>query len=222
MLSNLTAPQKACLIAGAAVLLLVLRLAAQDVTSLVIDGRSGSAKVVQVQGHNYVDIDGLARIINGTISFKGNLVVLALPSAPSAPAATEEENGLSRDFLLAGIEVGARIREWHAALQTAIERGVPLTTGWLNYYENQARQSLQLAQVAIHTEADRFAFPLMDNEFNNMKALQDKYIGMASNLQYIAPDSLASDPLNQRTVACGHALTSMASTKTFTSAGACQ
>lgn len=222
MLSNLTVLKKACLIAGTAVPLLVLRLFAQDLTSLMVDGHSGSAKVVQVQGHNYVDVDGLARITNSTISFKGNSVVLSLPTPPSAPAATEEEKGLSRDFLVAGIEVGARIREWHAALQTAIERGVPLTTGWLNSYQNQGEQSLRLAQVASHTDADHAAFPLMENEFNNMKALQDKYVAMNSNLQYIAPDSLASDPLNQRIVACGRALTSMASTRTFTSPGACQ
>jgi hypothetical protein len=221
MLTNLAVPKKACLIAGSAVLLLVLRLAAQEVSSLVINGHSGSAKVVQVQGRNYVDVDGLARITNGTISFKDNSVVLSLPTAPSAPP-TEEEKGLSRSFLLAGIEVGARIREWHAALRTAIERGVPLTTGWLNNYQTQAEQSLRVAQVAMQSDADRAAYPLLEAEFNNMKSLQDKYVSMATNLQYIDPNSLASDPLNQKVVACGHALTSMASTRTFTGEGACQ
>jgi len=58
---------------------LALSLAAQQSTSLVIKGQEGTAKVVQVQGHNYVDIDGLARLTNGTISFKGEQIVLSMP-----------------------------------------------------------------------------------------------------------------------------------------------
>jgi hypothetical protein len=221
MLSNLTLRNKLGISAGAILLLVTLGLADQEITSLVVNGHSGTAKVVQVQGHNYVEIDGLARLTNGTISFKGNSIVLGLPTSVPAPA-PEEEKGLSKSFLLAGIEVGARIREWHAALQTAIERGVPLTTGWLNNYQQQAEQSLRVTQVAIQTDADRAAYPLLQAEFSNMKNLQDKYVGMATNLQYIDPNSLASDPLNQKVVACGHALTSMASTRTFSGEGVCQ
>jgi len=221
MPSNINVGKRWSVIAGAALLpLLGLSLTAQQVTSLIVHGQSGSAKVAQVQGHNYVDVDDLARITGGSISFKGTDIVLTLPALTPAP--TPEEKGLSRDFLVAALEAGARIREWHAALRTAIERGVPITTGWLDSYENQAQQSLRLAQAATHTNADRAAYPLLEAEFNNMGTLQQKYMTMATNLQYIDPNSLASDPLNQKVVACGHALTSMASTKQFTAEGACQ
>jgi hypothetical protein len=221
MPSNATPRKKIWIVTAATLPLLAVGLAAQQATSLVVDGHSGTAKVVQVQGHNFVDVDGLVRITNGTISFKGNAIVLGLPSLSSAPS-SEQEKGLSHSFLLAGIEVGARIREWHAALRTAVERGVPLTTGWLNNYQEQADQSLRLAQVAIQSDADRAAYPLLQAEFGNMKSLQDKYVGMATNLQYIDPNSLASDPLDQKVVGCGRALTSMASTTQFTGEGACQ
>jgi hypothetical protein len=220
MPTNRNVGKKWCVIAGAVLSLLGLSLAAQQVTALIVHGQSGSAKVAQIQGHNYVDVEDLAKITGGSISFKGNDIVLTLPA--STPPPTPEEKGLSRDFLVAALEAGARIREWHAALRTAIEKGVPITTGWLDSYENQAQQSLRLAQVATHTDADRGAYPLLENEFNNMRTLEQKYMTMATNLQYIDPNSLASDPLNQKVVACGHSLTSMASSKQFTGEGACQ
>jgi len=44
-------------------LLLAFTSAAEQNTSLVIRGQKGSAKVVQVQRQNYVEIDGLAQLI---------------------------------------------------------------------------------------------------------------------------------------------------------------
>jgi hypothetical protein len=201
---------------------LALTLAAQQNTTLVIKGQQGAAKVVQVQGHNYVEIDGLARITNGTISFKGNQVVLTLPGMEAAVASPQATVGFSKEFLTAGIEAMARIREWHAALRTAIEKSVPLSDDWLSNYQAQAQQSLRLASVAINTDSDKKAYPFLINQFNQMKALDDKYVGMAKALNYIDPASLQSDALNQRIVSCGHSLSSMASTNQFVDDGSCQ
>jgi hypothetical protein len=201
---------------------LALTLAAQQSTSLVINGQQGAAKVVQVQGHSYVEIDGLARITNGTISFKGNQVVLTLPGTEAAVASPQATPGFSKEFLTAGIEAMARVREWHAALRTAIEKSVPLSDDWLSNYQAQAQQSLRLASVAINTDSDKKAYPFLTNEFNQMKALDDKYVGMAKALNYIDPASLQSDALNQRIVSCGHSLSSMASSNQFVDDGSCQ
>jgi hypothetical protein len=202
-----------------------ITLAAQQsaTTSLAINGQNGSAKVVQVNGHNYVDVEGLARITNSSISFKGQQMVLTLPgaSAPAAPA-TQPPQGFSKAFLTAAIEAMTRVREWHAALRTAIERGVPLATGWLDNYQSQAQNGLNLASVAISTDADRSAYPFMVTEYNNMKALSDKYVNMNKALQYIDPNSLQTDPLNQQLLACGHSLASMATTDQFVNDGSCQ
>jgi hypothetical protein len=205
--------------------LLALALAAQQTTtSLAVNGQQGSAKVVQVQGHNYVDIEGLARLTNGTISFKGNQILLSLPAvAPSgSSAAPAQPPGLSKDFITAGIEAMASIREWHSALRTAIERSVPLTTGWLDNYQSQAQNAVNLASVAISTDSDKAAFGVITQVFNNMKALTDKYVSLNKSLTYFAPDSLQSDPLDQKIVACGHSLAAMASAKQFIDDGACQ
>jgi hypothetical protein len=150
-----------------------LALAAQQVSSLIVSGQHGQAKVVQVQGINYVEVNGLARLTGASISFSGNQIVLTLPgsggdsqatpaAAPPAPAP-----GFSNEFMKAGIEAMSQVREWRAAMKNAIEHSYPLNAGWLGSFRAQARQALQLAGVAATTDADQKVLPLLTNEFNN-------------------------------------------------------
>jgi len=206
--------------------LLVLTLAAQQVTSLIINGQQGQAKVLQVQGANYVEVNGLARITGGSLSFNGNQIVLTLPGSAAdssaAPAPAASTNGLSTEFLNAGIEAMSQVREWHAALKNAVEHGYPLGADWLGSFRAQAQQALRVAGVAASTDQDKKAFQLLTNEFNNMKQLSDKYLQMTVNMNYMAPDAIANDPLDARLIACGHSLASMASTRQFVDDGSCQ
>ena len=41
---------------------------------LFVSGRTGEAAVIQAGGRSYVDVEGLARITNGTLSFSGNRI----------------------------------------------------------------------------------------------------------------------------------------------------
>jgi hypothetical protein len=201
---------------------LALSLASQQSTSFIIAGQPGSAKVIQVDGRNYVEVEGLARLTNGSISFNGNQIVLILPGAADAPRATAPATGFSKDFVIAGIEAMAVIREWHAALRNAIERSYPLGEDWLAAYRTQALTALRLASVAVNTTADKNAVPFLTNEFNNMAKLSDKYLQMAKAVTYIAPDSLDTDPLDRKIRACAHSLASMATANEFVDDGSCQ
>jgi hypothetical protein len=209
----------------AAILVLpVLVLVAQQTSSLAIDGQQGQAKVIQVQGKNYVSVDGLARITGGSIRFVGNQIILSLPGAgggnSSAPAPSPQ--GFSKQFLSAGIEAMTQVREWHAALRNAIERGYPLTDEWLGAFKRQAQTALRQAQVAASTDVDQQAFPLLSNELNNMSALSDKYLQKTKSMEYFAPESLANDPLDQKLLKCGRSLASMVSSNQFMDDGSCQ
>jgi hypothetical protein len=208
-------------------LLPLLVLLAQQTSSLMIDGQQGQATVIQIQGRNYVEVDGLARITGGSIRFAGSQIVLTLPggggdsSSPAAqPAAAPV--GFSKEFLNAGIEAMTQLREWHAALKNAIEHGYPLSADWLGNFKRQAQASLRQAGVAVSTDMDQKIFPLMSNELNTMNAMSDKYLKMTSNMNYIAPNSLANDPLEQKLTTCGHALASMVSSNQFVDDGSCQ
>jgi hypothetical protein len=92
-----------------AILLLPLLVIVVQQTSLLIEGPQENAKVIQVQGKNYVEVDQLARITGGALRFLGNQIILTFPasgdtslqdvqSAPAPPI------GYSREFVNAGIE----------------------------------------------------------------------------------------------------------------------
>jgi hypothetical protein len=204
---------------------LVASLAAQQATTLVITGQSGSAKIIRVDGRNYVEIEGLARLMNSSMSFNGNQIVLTMSGSAgdaSASAPPAETSGFSKDFITTGIEAMALVREWHAALGNAIQRGYPLDDAWLTPYRNKARQSLRLASVAVSTPADKSIFPFLTNEFNNMQNLSNKYLQLTVSRAYIDPNSLDSDPLDQKILSCGHSLASMATANQFVDDGSCQ
>jgi hypothetical protein len=81
--------------------------------------------------------------------------------------------------------------------------------------------NLRLASVAVSTDSDRSALQLLNNEFQNMAKLTDKYVAARANMNYVSPDALQNDDLNQRIVNCGHSLASMAASGQFVDDGSC-
>jgi hypothetical protein len=207
-------------------LLPLLVLVAQETSALLIEGQQGQAIVIQVQGKNFVEVNEFARITGGSLRFVGNQIVLSLPGSDTQAQAAQSEPqpaaGLSKPFLTGGIETMREILEWHAALKNGIERGYPLSDTWFGNYRRQIRSSLAQTQTAANTDLDQKAFPLLANEFNTMNALTDKYLKIAGSRDYLAPNSLDSDPLNQKLLACWQSLASMASSNQFVDDGSCQ
>jgi hypothetical protein len=202
---------------------LALSIAAEQSNSLIITGQQGSAKVIQVDGRNYVEVEGLARLTSSSISFNGSQIVLTSSGAGTGGATLAAPSpGFSKDFINAGIEAMAQIREWQAALKNGIDQGYPLTGDSLSAYRAQAQQSLRTASLAVNTNSDKNALPFLTNEFNNMGKLSDKYVHMALTRTYIPPGSLDTDPLNQRIRGCAHSLASMATANQFIDDGSCQ
>jgi hypothetical protein len=203
--------------------MMAVSLLAQQTSSLTVAGQPGSAKVVQVDGRNYVEVEGLARLTNSSMSFNANQIILTMPGSPlDASASASPAPGFSKDFVTAGIEAMSQVREWRAALSNAIQRSYPLSEDGLAAYRDQARKTLRLASVAVNTPADKSVLPLLTNEFNNMQKLSDKYLQMTKSMTYIEPNSLGSDPLDQKILTCAHSLASMATTNQFVDDGSCQ
>ncbi len=211
----------------AILLLPLLILVAQETSSLLIEGPQGQTRVIQVQGKNYVEVDELARITGGSLRFAGNQIMLTLPGSDDTSAHAEQSPpqpaaGFSKAFLTAGIETMREILEWHAALKTGIERGYPLSDVWIGNYRRQIQSSLKLTEAAVSTDLDQRALPLLTNEFNTMSALTDKYLKITVSRDYLAPDSLNGDPLDQKLLTCWQSLASMASSNQFVDDGSCQ
>src|SRR5215469_3951143 len=106
-----------CLVSSYSFLLLVsachmsLAQVSSQTKTLVVNGRSGDATLVQLNGRTYIDLETLARIADGSLAFHGNQVTLALPASHAPAQATQShtdqpaaQTGLSRDFRVAAIE----------------------------------------------------------------------------------------------------------------------
>lgn len=213
--------------------------AAQQGTVLVLSGYPGTVPVTQMNGKNYVSVEALARVTNGSIGFNGSMIVLTLPgtggggnaapqqaSAPAGPAppaapVASKYSGFSKEFLTAAIEEMSTLREWHSALASAITNGFPVTADLVASYQAQATTNLRLMQVAASTQSDQSAAQLVSNAFQRMKQLSDKYVTKRIKMEFVGPDSLTNDPMDQSLIACGKSLGAMAASGQFVDDGTC-
>jgi len=200
--------------------------AAQGGRTLVVSGHPGELAVVDMGGRSYVEIEALASVVNGSLSFMGNQMTLTLPAAANAPGPVSTvsppaASGFSKEFLRAGIEEMSVIREWRSALTNAVQRGFLITADWLDGFGTRAQQSLRLTSLAAATDSDRAAFQLLTNEFNNMKQLSDRFLQTSKSMTYISPDSLNGDPLYERILTCARSLAAMAASGQFSDDGSC-
>ena len=208
------------MVAGLATL--VAAMPSPQSTSLVVSGMQGSARVAQVGGRNYVELEGLARITSGSVSYNGRQIVLTLPSigSNSGPGATQ--TGLSQGFVAAAVEATARIREWHAALRVAVRSGAVLTPEWLSPYRGQAEESVGVASAAATTPDDKSAFSALQSEFGYMDQLSGSYLATAQNRTFINPDKLDKDPADEKVRACYRTLAGLTAGAAFGNDASCQ
>jgi hypothetical protein len=201
---------------------LVLAHAAQQNRTFEVAGRYGEIGVAEMGGRSYVEVEALARLANGSLSFKGNQIILTLPPPNTDESTTGATAGFTKEFLKAGIEQMSVIREWRTTLISAVQRGFPITGDWMTSFSGRAQHNLRLVSVAASTESDKHAFQLFTNEFNNMKQLSDRFVDANKSRAYIRTDTLENDPLDRRILNCGHLLAAMAATGQFVDDGSCQ
>jgi hypothetical protein len=203
---------------------MVLSQGVEDSRTLVIEGQAGQAPVMRLRGKSYVELEALARLSHGSLSFNGNQVTLTLPgsAANTATTATGEKSDFSKEFLRAGIEEMTMVREWRIVLTNAVQNGIPIGDDWMAIYREPALRNLRLAAVAASTDPDRSAYQLLSNEFDNMKKLSDRFVAAHTAQTYMPPDSLKGDPLDQQILNCARSLAAMAAGGKFVDDGACR
>ena len=203
---------------------------ATETRTLVVNGKSGEAAVVRLNGRTYVDLESLARIANGSLSFHGNTITLAL-SASSSGADTQQheeqtsQNALSRDFTKAGIETLAQMREWASTMAYAIRNGYGVTEGWANEYRAKASNSLSIASAAASNDADRKALQLLTNTFESLGQWSDDLVEAKKSMDTAkystSPNALRDEPLSQKIINCGRFLSKMLGSGVFEDNPAC-
>jgi hypothetical protein len=202
---------------------MVLSQGVEESRTMVIAGQAGQATVVRMQGKSYVELEALARLTHGTLSFSGNQVTLTLPGLGASTATTiaGDKSDFSKEFLRAGIEEMAMIREWRIALTNAVQNGIPIGDDLMAIYRGPALTNLRLAAVAASTDPDRSAYQLLSNEYDNMKKLSDRFVAAHTAQQYMPPDSLKDDALNLQILNCARSLATMAASGKFADDGSC-
>jgi hypothetical protein len=195
----------------------------QQSRTLVVNGQTGEATVVQLDGRTYIDMESLVRIAKGSVSFRGNQIALTLPS-DNASANTPTPNGaespgLSREFTTAAIEEMALMREWASTLANAIQNGYPVTETWVAAFRERAAQGLRLTSVSASTNGDRAGLQLLTHEFEAVRKWSNKLVEARKSMNAanyaISPGALQDDPLSQKIITCGRFLGPMLASGNF-------
>jgi hypothetical protein len=199
--------------------------------ALSIEGYTGQANVIRFQGRAFVDVQDLARITNGSLSFEKGRITLTLPgrdaSEPVADGAGE--SSFSRPFMKAAIEAMASIREWGGTLLVTVQNGYPvgntMAGNTIVEFQNRAADSVALASAAASTEADYRGLELLRNEFNNVQAWADRYVTARNSLSAanltMSESPLKEDQEAERVVRCGQFLARMFAGGTFEDDAVC-
>jgi len=217
---------------GAVLMMVVIAMAQSplDREALSVEGYQGQANVIRYQGRVFVDAQDLARITNGSLSFKKNKIVLTLPGPDGSMSGDEAHaSGFSRPFMKAAIEAMASIREWGGMLQVIVQNGYPvgkaMAGNTIRAYEGRAADSVALASAAASTDDDHRGLELLRNEFNNVQAWADSFVDARNSLS-AADLSTSENPLKddqdaQKIIRCGQFLAQMFAGGNFQDDAAC-
>ncbi|MGA2570721.1 MAG: hypothetical protein ABSF23_09390 [Terracidiphilus sp.] len=197
--------------------------APQNASSFTIAGHAGEAQLLQVNGKSYVEIETLARLTQGTLSFKANRTILTLPPSDATEQASTPpaRPGFSRAFTEAGIEEMGVIREWRIAIVSAVLNNAPVSEDWVSSQHRLSEKNLALASAAASTDDDRSAYPLLSAEFNNMQTLSESYLVIRKQAAFISPDTFHNSPLEDRILSCARDFVSMTENHEFQDLPSC-
>lgn len=180
--------------------------------TLVVNGRTMGSAVREIDGRSYVDVESLAQITNGVVSFEPNRVVLTIPDARTDAALPHATAGLSSNFARAAITSLAEMKEWQGALRAMVAYGLAAGGEWARSYQDQVMTSLQQATASASTDSDRGALQLLDNQFANLASWASNVIADRQALdgaRTVDPNALKNDPALAKITACGRFLGAM-------------
>jgi len=195
--------------------------------TLMVNGKSGKATLVQFNSRTYVDLESLVRIANGSLAFQGDEITLTLPGTDEtiAPVATHKpvqpanQAGLTQNFMIAGIETIAAMREWASTIANAMQHGYEVTDSWVADYRTKAANSLRQTGASASTDADRNALQLLTNEFQSVDSWSNELVEAKKNMDTAkyatSSDALRNEPLSQKIINCGHFLGTMLGSAEF-------
>lgn len=218
---------------GLGVILSVCETVAQDkpLRSLVVNGRTVDTAVVEVEGRSYVDIEGLAQIIGGSVNFEPNQITLTLPepTPAAAPAdakeAVPETADMTKQFQELAVFTLAEMREWKGAISAVVASGLPVVGTWPDDYHDRVGNDLLQATLAASTMQDHQAVQLLQQEYALLTNWANQVLGERKAMdaaRSIDPNALQSDQALAKISKCGQFLGSMIVGGDFYDDSSCQ
>jgi len=218
-------------IVGAMLMSAVMVLAQTQVQreTLSVQGYEGQATVIRSRGRVFVDVQDLARITKGSLSFEEGRIILTLAPSDASARDTATRSGFSLAFMRAAIEAMASIREWGGMLQVIVQNGYPvgkaMAGNTIRAYQGRAADSIALASAAASTDDDHRGLELLRNEFNNLQAWAERFVDARNSLS-AADLSTSESPLKddqdaQKIIRCGQFLAQMFAGGAFQDDAAC-
>lgn len=184
--------------------------------TLEVNGHTGQAMVYEIDGHSFVDLESLARIANGSLSFRGDRIVLHLPAAGAATDQSHEQppaSGMTKDFMKASLQVVATLKDWTNILANGIQRGVPGDGSRMIVFHDNAADQLRIATVDAANESDEDALRLLTNHFNQVSNWSNKLVAERKKMDTakysMNPNAIANDETYQKITSCSNFLGSM-------------
>jgi hypothetical protein len=186
--------------------------------TLEVNGHTGQAIVYQISGKSYVDLESLARIANGSLSFRGGGIVLHLPPADAGASHGQQAStpgmtqGMNNEFMKASLQVLASLNEWTHILAHELQRGLPIHPSTMVALRNKASDQLRVATVDAANESDDHALRLLTLHFNQVDNWNNKLAAERKNLdmgKYSTPNVLDRDESYQRITSCSNFLATM-------------
>jgi hypothetical protein len=207
---------------------------ARDKT-LIVNGKSVTGAMVEMQGRTYVDLQMLSQSVGGTLTIETDKITLAIPAAgvsgsatqvsrqtPANPAALYDH--LSPNFRSAAIAALGEMRQWQGAMESVVTSGFPVVGSWPQDYRDRAESGLNQAKVAAVTDEDRSAAALLENAFSQLRAWSDTVVTERKNLnagRFVDPNALKNDTALGKLSDCSRFLAGMISGGTFSDNSSC-
>ena len=219
---------------GLGIIFSVCETVAQDkpIRTLVVNGKTIDTAVVEVEGRSYVDIEGLAQVIGGSVTFEPNQITLTLPEP--APAATPADasaavpqaaDDMSKQFQQLAVFTLAEMREWRGAISAVVTSGAPVVGTWPDDYHERVDNDLLQATLGASTVQDNQAVQLLQLEYALLSDWANQVLGERKALdasRSIDPNSLQNDKALAKISKCGQFLSSMIVGGNFYDDSSCQ
>jgi hypothetical protein len=196
--------------------------------TLVVNGKTASAGVRQINGRLYIDLETLAQATNAVFTVEPRRVVLTIPPADVGAVAgndsTQNSQKLSRDFSSAAISALAAMREWRVAVRAMVLYGLAVSETWVQAYHQQTLDALEQAGVAASTDADKNALQLLRSEADMMTSWANQVEADRQQLngaKVVDPNALKDDLTLAKIQKCSQFLNSMVLSGTFNDDPSC-